>query len=320
MAVADDGVQEDVGVHGLAQARVRQLVRGGHPPGAALARQVRPAARVAQERVHQRARAVRHDQGGAEPGQQGLRHRHPAQVGHPRADQPVRPGARRERRADEAAEQVVVRPDRVQAPRQAGPHQRVVAEQHRRCVLHPDRRAYSGAGRRTHRILLQVALRGDQSENSALRCHEGESKTNYDGTQGLRQRAGEYVLQPGGPNVRAGRGPGAQQHAHAGLMVAGGRPPLASRHHLWPARRGRLLVACRRRQPDTPDAVPDAVPRTPLPVRLGCEASSAVAPPPPPPPPPPPGAPAHDAVAVLGRLLQTLAVMFPRSAPVQRQH
>lgn len=55
------------------------------------------------------------------------------------------------------------------------------------------------------------------------------------------------VLQSGWADVGAGRRPGAQQHPHASLMVAGGGPSLEARHpscHDAPtARRGGLLVA-----------------------------------------------------------------------------
>lgn len=61
--VADHPVQQDVGVHELAQARVRAHVRRRHPARAHVQGQVRAAHRVAQERLHQRARALRHHEG-----------------------------------------------------------------------------------------------------------------------------------------------------------------------------------------------------------------------------------------------------------------
>lgn len=69
-----------MGVHELAEARVRQNVRRGHPAGADVQGQVRPAHRVAEERLHQRAGTVRHDESGPQPGRQRVRHCHTPRV------------------------------------------------------------------------------------------------------------------------------------------------------------------------------------------------------------------------------------------------
>lgn len=109
-----------MGVHELSQARVREDVRRGHPSRAPLEGQVRAADRVADQRLHQRARALRHDEGGPQPGQQGLRRRHVARLAAARRHQPGRARAQGKRRIGQTQEQVVVRPHRVQTRQQTG--------------------------------------------------------------------------------------------------------------------------------------------------------------------------------------------------------
>ena len=57
------GVQPHVGVHELAQARLRAHLRRGHPARAPVQGQVRAAHRVAQKRLRQRAQPLRHHEG-----------------------------------------------------------------------------------------------------------------------------------------------------------------------------------------------------------------------------------------------------------------
>lgn len=74
--IANLPVQPHVGVHELAEARIRQNLRRGNPAGADVQGQVRTADWIAQEWLHQRAGAVRHDEGGPQSGRQRVRHCH----------------------------------------------------------------------------------------------------------------------------------------------------------------------------------------------------------------------------------------------------
>lgn len=56
-----------MGVHELEEARVRENVRRGYSKGEDQQREVRPVDRKPEERVHERERALRHDEGRQEP-------------------------------------------------------------------------------------------------------------------------------------------------------------------------------------------------------------------------------------------------------------
>ena len=83
--VQDRGVREDVVVHEERRPLcVRQEHQRGHDARAQVQGQVRLPAGVLHERVHRAAQALRHHEGGREPGLQGLRGGHaqgiPSQV------------------------------------------------------------------------------------------------------------------------------------------------------------------------------------------------------------------------------------------------
>lgn len=61
-----------MGVHELEEARVRENVRRGYSKGEDQQREVRPVDRKPEERVHERERALRHDEGRQEPWRQGF--------------------------------------------------------------------------------------------------------------------------------------------------------------------------------------------------------------------------------------------------------
>ena len=73
--IPDHAVLQNVGVHELEEARLREHLRRGHKEGAHLQREVCIIDRIAEERLHQRAGALRYDEGGQEPGRQRVRHR-----------------------------------------------------------------------------------------------------------------------------------------------------------------------------------------------------------------------------------------------------
>lgn len=62
-----------MGVHELEEARVRENVRRGYSKGEDQQREVRPVDRKPEERVHERERALRHDESRQEPRRQGFR-------------------------------------------------------------------------------------------------------------------------------------------------------------------------------------------------------------------------------------------------------
>lgn len=72
-AIQNIGVQANVGVHEQSTARVRQQLSGRHRKSASIERQVRVSDRIDQERVRERAQAVRYDQSGTKFGRQRIR-------------------------------------------------------------------------------------------------------------------------------------------------------------------------------------------------------------------------------------------------------
>ena len=65
--IADQLVQQNVGVHELEEARVRENIRRGYSKGEDQQGEVRPVDRKPEERVHEREGALRHDEGRQEP-------------------------------------------------------------------------------------------------------------------------------------------------------------------------------------------------------------------------------------------------------------